>query len=369
MSEWKQVSMHLSRVGVRVTASRIHRSRCGLLLLSASVVGFAVSGFVLPSRSAYSDTPPAPWPSRPPAALENAPSAEEAIVELGRKLFFDRRLSKDNSVSCAHCHQPEHGWSTPLPFAGGVEGQLGRRHVPSLYNIGLRQSLFWDGRVATLREQVLQPIEDPHEMGMPLDPLLERLAGLEDLQPAISATGRQLTKELLAESLAAFCETIVADNTPFDRYRSGDVEALSPAARRGHDLFFFGLNCATCHTGSQLTDEKFHNLGIGMDSEVLDLGRYEVTRREEHRGAFRTPSLRNVASTAPYMHDGRFESLEEVIDFYAGGGISNPHLDPMINVLPLDDGQKMDLILFLREGFTSPSDPAAERSRTLWEAP
>lgn len=306
-------------------------------------------------------------PEKPPAQTEATAAGGPALVALGRQLFFDRRLSVDGTISCADCHRPDQGWSSREPRARGVEGQLGRRHAQSLYNVRLRQSLFWDGRAATLIEQVLQPIEDPHEMAMPAASLERLLAGLEDLQAAVAATGQPAGRELVAAALAAFCETIVAEDAPFDRYRSGDVEALSPAARRGHDLFFFGLNCATCHTGNQLTDEKFHNLGIGFDTETPDLGRYDVTAQDEDRGAFRTPSLRNIAATAPYMHDGRFETLEEVVDFYVDGGIDNPHLDPMINVLPLDDSQKADLVLFLKEGLTSPSDPAAEQAREFWE--
>lgn len=333
------------------------------LLSCLAIIG--LSSVLLRSRQSISEEL-SDSPIPPSAARQMSLSDDRALVALGRMLFFDPRLSVGNTVSCSTCHQPDHGWTSPEPLTRGVGNQLGKRHVPTLYNTGLRKSFFWDGRATTLEEQVLQPIEDPHEMAMPLDSLLERLAQLGDYQDAIVATRRDLNRELLASSLAAFCETIVAEDAPFDRYRAGDVEALSPSARRGHDLFFFGLNCATCHTGSQLTDEKFHNIGVGMDADEPDLGRYEVTKRDKDRGAFRTPSLRNISETAPYMHDGRFETLEEVIDFYIGGGVANPHLDPMINVLPLDEDQKSDLVQFLKEGLKSPHDPAAERSKKHW---
>lgn len=292
--------------------------------------------------------------------------ADEALQSLGRKLFFDGRLSRDGSVRCATCHDPGHGWSSPERIAAGVGGKRGERHPLSLYNVGSRRSLFWDGRTESLEEQVLQPIESDHEMALPLTELIERLFAADEYRDAFDRAGVEITQKSIAAAIAAFCRSIVAVDTPFERYRQGELAALSAPAQRGHDLFFFGLNCGSCHTGPQLTDEKFHNLGIGTDADPVDAGRFVVTGSAEHQGAFRTPSLINVAKTAPYMHDGRFEKLEEVVDFYQNGAIANPRLDPLINVMPISDEQKADLIAFLKEGLTSPSDPAAEAAEPYW---
>lgn len=282
------------------------------------------------------------------------------LVRLGRTLFFDQDLSADRTISCASCHQPGHGWSSPDKYARGVGDQLGKRHALSLYNVGTRRLLFWDGRENTLEEMVLLPVHDLHEMNQSSASLVERLERLPEYREMFSAANVGLDEAGVGQALAAFCRTIVATDALLDRYRAGDTAALSPAAKRGHDLFYFRLNCASCHTGSQLTDGKFHNLGIGMDQDDPDLGRFVVTGKNEDRGAFRTPSLRNLSKTAPYMHDGRFQTLQEVIDFYKQGGHYNSHLDPLINLLPLEDEEGEDLVAFLTEGLTSASDPAAE---------
>jgi cytochrome c peroxidase len=246
------------------------------------------------------------------------PALREAshLVQLGRRLFFDRRLSKDETISCANCHAPDHGWSVAEALPQGVDGQRAKRHPPSLYNIAAARFLSWDGRTTSLEEQVLLPIGDRHEMNLQLAKAVERLQSSPEYRQMFTAAGLQVNETGLSTALAEFCRTIIAMDSPFDRFRSGDVEALSPAARRGHDLFFFRLNCGTCHTGSQLTDGKFHNLGIGMEEINPDLGRFTVTGHKEDRGAFKTPSLRNVSKTAPYMHDGRFNWLEDVVDCY-----------------------------------------------------
>lgn len=282
------------------------------------------------------------------------------LVRLGRALFFDRALSSDQTISCAACHQPEHGWSSPKKLAHGVGECIGKRHVLSLYNVGSRQLLFWDGRKNALEQAVVAPIQDSCEMNLPMNQLIERLQHRPKYRAMFLAANVDLNESGVAEALAAFCRTIVAVDAPLDRYRAGDAAALSPAARRGHDLFYFRLNCGSCHTGPQLSDGKFHNLGIGMDTSDPDLGRSLESGDRDDRGAFRTPSLRNVSKTAPYMHDGRFKTLEEVVEFYKQGGHYNTNLDPLINRLPLDEAQSADLIAFLTEGLTSESDPAAD---------
>jgi cytochrome c peroxidase len=287
------------------------------------------------------------------------------LATLGRRLFFDRSLSSDGSTSCADCHRPTHGWSTPERLPRGVGGRRARRHPPSLYNVGRQRQWFWDGRATSLEEQVLGPIESPDEMNQPVESLVARLKRSSHWRGQFEEAGLEPGKESLAAALAAFCRTIEADDAPYDRFRAGDWTALSPAARRGHDLFFFRLQCGVCHSGENFTDGKFHNLGVGMDQKMSDVGRFVVTGKEEDRGAFKTPSLRNVAKTAPYMHDGRFDALDEVVDFYVRGGHFNPHLDQLMNVFPLSAEEKSDVVAFLREGLTSPSDAAADAAREL----
>lgn len=292
----------------------------------------------------------------------SAPRPKGSLETLGQQLFFDRSLSSDGSVSCADCHQPSHGWSSPERLPRGVDGRVGRRHPPSLYNVGLQQSWFWDGRATSLDDQVLGPIESPHEMNQPVESLVARLKASPQSRQPFDQANIEPSREVLAAALAAFCRTIKADEAPYDRFRAGDTAALSPAARRGHDLFFFRLQCSVCHAGENFTDGKFHNLGIGLDQSEPDDGRYVVTGKDEDRGAFKTPSLRNVAKTAPYMHDGRLATLDEVLDFYVKGGHFNPRLDQLMNVFPLTTEEKADVVTFLNEGLTSPRDAAAEKA-------
>lgn len=287
---------------------------------------------------------------------------DDQIIDLGRNLFFDRSLSSDGSTSCGECHQPSHGWTTPERFSRGAEGRVAQRHTPSLYNVGLQREWFWDGRAKSLEEQVLHPIENPNEMNQPIEALITKLQGAPEARKKFQAAGLELSRESLATALAAYCRTIEANDAPFDRFRAGDADALSAAAQRGHDLFFFRLQCSVCHTGENFTDGKYHNLGIGFDQAEPDQGRFLVTSKDEDRGAFKTPSLRNLAKTAPYMHDGRFATLDEVVDFYVRGGHFNPHLDQLMNVFPLSAAERADVVTFLQEGLTSNRDPAADEA-------
>jgi cytochrome c peroxidase len=280
-----------------------------------------------------------------------------AKMQLGKQLFFDTRLSRDDSTSCATCHQPSKGWSSGERFAKGVAGAVGRRHVPTLVNVGYLPHLFWDGRASNLEELVRAPLEDPLEMGMPMNELAAKLNNIPGYRAQFqSVFGGDATPDRIAAAIASFVRTIVSGGAPYDRFRRGDLAALSPAARRGHDVFFFRANCAACHAGPLLSDGDFHNTGVGMDQPQPDLGRFLVTRQEfPDRGAFKTPTLREIAHTAPYMHDGRFQTLEEVVDFYLRGGHLNSHLDPKMNNIPLADQEKADLLAFLKEALASDS--------------
>ncbi|MEQ8846779.1 cytochrome c peroxidase [Botrimarina sp.] len=281
-------------------------------------------------------------------------------VELGRRLFFEKQLSRDGSIDCASCHDPRKGWSSGAPQAVGIGGALTPRNPPSLVNVRYHFDYFWDGRAPRLEQAVTAPIEHPDEMDLPLDEAAERLNASERYTAEFeSAFGEPASPETIASALAAFVRSLVAGDAPVDRYRSGDLAALSEAARRGHDVFMFRANCQMCHRGPMFSDGDYHNLGVGMERDPPDKGRAAVTGDELYQlGAFRTPSLRDVARTAPYMHDGRFETLEEVVEFYEKGGFLNAFRMPMLNVVPLTEQEKSDLVAFLKEGLTSSNYPA-----------
>jgi cytochrome c peroxidase len=260
---------------------------------------------------------------------------------MGRDLFSDRRLSRDQTVSCATCHDPKHAFTDSKPVAEGVSGRHGERRVPTILNRGYGKSFFWDGRIATLEEQVLQPVLSPAEMNMTVEEALARLR--------VDRRYSALTREDLSQALASYVRTILAGDSPYDRYIGGDREALSEQARMGLQLFRRKGNCASCHLGPNLTDERYHNTGVAWREGLYhDAGRFLATRREQDRGAFKTPTLRQVAARAPYMHDGSIGSLEEVVEHYDRGGNRNPNLDSELQPLGLSHEEKQALVAFLR---------------------
>jgi cytochrome c peroxidase len=279
----------------------------------------------------------------------NNPLTEERIA-LGRRLFFDSGLSRDGAVSCASCHQPEKAFTDGRVVSLGVGNQATRRNAPTLLNCAYGTSMFWDGRVATLEDQALIPLTNPREMGSTLEAVLDRLNGATAYRALFKAAfgAEQVTPARLAEALAAYQRTLVAANSPYDRYvLLKDETALSEHARRGLGLFRSKARCAHCHEGELFTDQRFHNTGVSWGKEPLDLGRYEHTRREGDQGKFKTPTLRHLTVTAPYMHDGSLATLEDVIDFYDRDANPNPHLDGAIQPLNLTASEKADLLAFL----------------------
>lgn len=246
-------------------------------------------------------------------------------VELGRKLFHDRRLSRSGTIACASCHDPERAFSDSRPLAVGVFGRVGRRHAPALINRGYGRSFFWDGRIATLEEQVLKPIQDPNEMDLTLEEASSRVG---TSVPAIS------------HALASYIRSIVSGDSPYDRFINGDRGALSAEQQRGMEIFRGRGNCTACHVGPTFSDERFHNTGVAWHNERL---------RDEGRanGTFKTPALREVARTAPYMHDGSFATLADVVNFYSDGGRANPALDSEIRPLRFTEDEKRAVIRFL----------------------
>lgn len=285
----------------------------------------------------------------------------EAKVELGKQLYFDPRLSIDNTVSCASCHDPDKGWSNGERFATGVEGQKGGRSAPTIINSGYQYFQFWDGRAIELEGQALGPIQNPIEMNMTLDALVEKLNKIDGYREQFQDVfGTAVTPEGIAAAIASFERTVLSGNAPYDRYKAGDEDALSPAAKRGYEVFFHKAHCSACHTGPNFTDGAFHNVGIGMNKKEPDVGRTQVSELLGDRGAFKTPTLREIGQTAPYMHDGSEATLEDVVDYYVKGGNPNPQLDEEIYPLKLTDQDKADLITFLKEGLSSPDYPDVE---------
>lgn len=300
-----------------------------------------------------------------------------AKIELGRQLYFDPRLSVDSTISCASCHHPDEGYTRHTQFGIGVHDQVGGRNSPVSYNRILSDLQFWDGRAASLEEQALGPIENPIEMANTLDTCCNTLGEIEGYRLQFEKIFGGVSPDAIAQAIDSFERAIVTGPSPFDYqerlkpFEEIDVEDLkeddpdlyaeyerlvaeaeahpmSESAKRGMDLFFSEKsNCTACHVGANLTDEQYHNLGVGMDAEEPDLGRYEVTGEEKDRGAFKTPTIRNVALSAPYMHDGSQQTLLEVVEWYAKGGHPNPHLSEKIKKLDLTEQDKLDLVAFM----------------------
>ena len=280
---------------------------------------------------------------------EDNPLSPERVA-LGRTLFFDPILSRDRRLACAGCHDPERAFTDGRALSVGVFGRVGTRSVPTLVNRAYGRSFFWDGRTSSLEDQVLQPIQDPKEMDMALSDVVVRLRRDRAYSARFQARfGRIPTHVDLAKALASYVRTILSGDAPIDRYVNGDLDALSAQARDGLRIFRRRGNCTACHVGPTFTDERFHNTGVAwQDGELLDPGRYTVTSKEEDRGAFKTPTLREVALTAPYMHDGSIATLEDVVEFYTDGGRQNPFLDRELRPLRLTEDEKTALVAFLR---------------------
>ncbi len=280
---------------------------------------------------------------------DNPLTAEK--VELGKLLYFDKRLSVDNTVSCATCHDPKRGWTDQSVVSTGTRGQKGARNAPTIINTTYLGVQFWDGRAATLEEQSLGPIVNALEMeNKNHDEMIARLSGIQEYAPMFQKAfgSPSITKDSVSRAIASFERTILGGNSRYDRFTFGDTSALNESEVRGKDLFFGKANCARCHAGPVFSDSMFHNLGVGMDKPNPDLGRYVVTKEEIDKGAFKTPTVRDITKTAPYMHDGSEATLESVVEFYVRGGQKNKWLDVRMEPLNLTPQEKADLVAFMK---------------------
>jgi cytochrome c peroxidase len=276
---------------------------------------------------------------------------EAAKIELGKKLFFDTRLSLDRASSCATCHSPEKAFADGLPRSKGFKGELLRRNAPTVLNAAYNTAQFWDGRAATLDEQCKGPLLAPAEMNM-LDEkhLVDRLDSIPGYhQDFKTIFGGPPSLDNVAKAVAAFERTLLTPNSRFDRYATGDKSALTQQEKRGLLVFIGKGACSECHNGPNFSDNKYYSLGtVALPGGPADLGRYEVTKKAEDRNAYKTPALRNVALTAPYMHDGSLATLEEVVDLYDRGGDDGQNKSKLIYKLNLTAQEKTDLVAFLK---------------------
>lgn len=256
-------------------------------------------------------------PSYVPFPTNNIPTTEK--IELGKMLFFDVRLSKNNDRSCSTCHNPNIGWQDSIPIAIGDNGAVGNRNTLGLLNVAYQYHQFWDGRVRTLEEQALLPIQSIVEMNLSLDEAIQRLNSINGYVELFDKAypNEGITKDTLAKALASFERTIISSDAPFDKYIKGDKNAISPEALKGWEIFSSDKGkCLNCHDGFDYTDGSFHNIGLNTN----DTGRFNVKEREAWFGAFKTPKLRDVTKTAPYFHNGSTYDLFTATDICAKGG-------------------------------------------------
>jgi cytochrome c peroxidase len=342
--------------------------------------------FLAAAVSAPAQPPPPPVPLFSAEAIKSFTPPDNPITDakakLGDMIFDEKRVSADNSVACNTCHSPRNGFTTHTEAARGVGDQIGKRNAPSILNAMFYKSMFWDGRAATLEEQATLPILNPVEMGQkdPKD-VVAKLAAIPEFVEAFQQVfGHPPNWEDMSKALAAFERTRLSTEAPFDRFLRGDEKAFNASQRRGWSLFTGKARCGSCHTYDPALplfgDNRFHNTGVAarkqdfdqlatrvsksaaagskaeidklaLETDYSDLGRFLVTRKREDIGAFKTPFLRDVLLTGPYMHDGSLETLWDVIEFFNKGGERNPFLDAEMRPLGLTASEVDDLVNFL----------------------
>ena len=319
-----------------------------MLVFAAMVIGIVAVASPAALAGIFSNGP------LPPLVPPPDNPQTDAKVRLGAQLYFDTRLSADNTISCATCHAPATGWANHNKTDTGIKGQVGGRNSGTIIDSGYMTFQFWDGRAGSLEEQALGPIHNPIEMGETLENVVRKLDAIPGYRRQFhSVFGGDVTTDGIAKAIASFERTIVSGPAPFDRYMAGDGRAMSASAVRGMKIFQGKGHCNTCHSGPTFSDQSFHNLGVGMNKPDPDVGRVKVTNDPADWGRFKTPGLRNVAQTFPYLHDGSEATLTDVVEFYNRGGIPNADLDPLIMPLNLTRQEKHDLVAFM-EALTGP---------------
>ncbi len=283
-----------------------------------------------------------------PLAANDAPVKQD-VVALGRALFFDPVLSADGTVACASCHQPAHGFADTALLSTGIRAQQTVRNTPSLFNRGFGKHFSWTGKAASLAEQVLLPIENPLEMGSSRVAAVERLSADEKISARFeSVFGAPPSVESLSTALSAFVARIHNGDSAVDKFQAGDFAALDDHERAGLWIYESKGGCWRCHTGPNYTDEDFHATGVGAQDGKAQAGRFEVSAEVKDRGRFKTPTLRGLMMTAPYMHDGSVATLEEVVNYYSRGGTACSELDERIRPIELSKEERASLVAFLR---------------------
>lgn len=264
-------------------------------------------------------------------------------IALGKQFFWDKRWSFSGTVACVSCHPPEQGWSDPLQLSIHANGKPTPRHAPTIINRLFSDRQLWTGLRASLEEQAIKDSNRTDEM------VVKTLGAIPAYQQQFRKVfGTDLDPDGVGKAISAYVRTIVSGNSPYDRFKAGNKQALSPAAQRGLTLFEGKARCVRCHTGFNFTDEGYHNIGVGMDKENPDLGRYTITKNDADKGTFKTPTLRDVAKRGSYMHDGSEKTLQDVVAFYNKGGIKNPWLSGEIQLLNLSAHEQADLVALLR---------------------
>jgi len=347
-------------------------SSFGIAALAAGVVSFGFAGLGYgaalvshtrmveiqhKSNAAGTDALKAQYrrPATIPFPKDNPYTPEKAA--LGKTLYFDTRLSVTSAQSCASCHSPSFGWADGLSVGIGDGMHKLGRHSPTVINAAWSDIFMWDGRLPTLEEQALGPIQSSGEMNLPLDQLMKRLSSIEEYKPLFKAAFPQegMNETTLAKAIATYERTVISERAPFDDWIDGDEKAISEAAKRGFAVFNGKGQCAACHEGWNFTNEGFQDIGLPSD----DIGRGQYLPgvvKMQH--AFKTPSLREIARRAPYMHDGSLPTLEAVVDHYDGGGVDRPSRSDLIKPLGLTGQEKSDLVAFLNT-LTSNLTPTA----------
>ena len=279
--------------------------------------------------------------------LENRMTPEKAA--LGRQLFFDKRLSGDGSRSCYSCHLNDKGLTDGIPTAVGAWNKQLSRNSPTLWNIGYHSEFYWDGRANSLEKQAFAAWKGGNMGAKDRPAVVAKINAVSGYHSQFERVfGGPATEENIPQALACYMRTIISQTTPYDRFRQGDETAISEAARRGFEAFQ-KAKCDNCHSGLLFTDQQFHNVGIGMDAEKPDPGRYKVSKLDKDRGAFKTPTLRDISDSAPYFHNGSAPTLEKAVRTLVAGGIDNPHLDRTnLQKADLSDQEIADLIEFLK---------------------